>query len=62
MYPRAKVKTDLIDDFMKQYNGKMRMSIGTAPVFILKTGTMGKKERINCVENVINAIYLLIDR
>ena len=60
MYPKAKVATERIDGFMKQYKGNMRMNIGKTPAFLLKTGTMNKKERLKCVENVINEIHLLI--
>lgn len=62
MYPKAKVATERIDGFMKQYKGNMRMNIGKTPAFLLKTGTMNKKERLKCVENVINEIHLLIVR
>lgn len=62
MYPKAKVDTEKIDGFMKQYNGKMRMSITKAPTFILKVKPMNKKERLKCVQSVINDIHLLIVR
>lgn len=62
MYPKAKVDTGRIDDFMKQYHGKMRMSVTKAPAFILKIQPMNKKECLICVESVINDIHLLIDR
>lgn len=62
MYPKAKVDTEKIDGFMKQYNGNMRMSVTKAPTFILKVQPMNKKERLNCVESVINDIHLLIVR
>lgn len=62
MYPQAKVDTEKIDGFMKQYNGKMRMSITKAPTFILQAGPMNQEERLKCVESVINDIHLLIVR
>ncbi len=62
MYPKAKVDTERIDGFMKAYKGKMRMSVTKAPTFILQVKTMNKKERLNCVESVINEIHVLIDR
>ncbi len=62
MYPKAKVDTEKIDSFMKEYNGSMRMNISKTPTFILKVTTMNKNERLNCVENVINAIHHLILR
>lgn len=62
MYPKAQVDTDRIDEFMKQYKGNMRMNVTKDPAFILKVKSMNKKERLNCVESVINAIHLLIVR
>lgn len=62
MYPNAKVDTDRIDEFLKGYKGKMRMNIAKIPTFILQVNTMNKKERLNCVESVINEIHVLIDR
>ena len=62
MYPKAKVNTEKIDTFMKQYNGRMRMDLTKAPAFILRTQPMNRKETLNCVESVINEIHLLIDR
>ena len=59
MYPNAKVDTDRIDEFMKNYNGKMRFDLTKTPTFVLKTTAMNKKERLNCVESVINQIPLL---
>lgn len=62
MYPKAGVNTELIDAFMKRYNGKMRMSVAKAPTFILSIKPMNKEERLNCVESVINDIHGLILR
>lgn len=62
MYPKARVDTEQIDSFMKQYNGKLRMSVTKAPTFILQIRPMNKKERLNCVESVINDIHRLILR
>ncbi len=62
MYPKARVDTEQIDGFMKQYNGKLRMSVTKAPTFILQIRPMNKKERLNCVESVINDIHRLILR
>lgn len=62
MYPDAKVQTERIDSFMKEYKGKMRMDLSKSPTFVLKVKQMNKQERLNCVESVINAIHLLILR
>lgn len=62
MYPKAKVDTEKIDGFMKAYHGDMRMNMTKTPTFILKVKPMNKKERLNCVESVINEIHHLILR
>lgn len=62
MYPKAKVQTEQIDEFMKQYRGKMKMNVTKEPTFVLNVKGINKKERLNCVESVINEVHLLIDR
>lgn len=62
MYPRARVRTEQIDAFMKQYRGRMKMNVAKEPAFLLNVKGVNRKERLNCVENVINEIHLLIDR
>ena len=61
MNPKAKVRVEMIDGFLKQYRGKMKIKPGVQPVFAYDPGPMSKKELIPHVKEVISEIKHLIE-
>ena len=61
MNPRAGVRVELIDGFVKKYQGKMKIRPGVHPVFVYEPGPLSKKELIPHIKNVISEIKHLIE-
>lgn len=62
MNPKAKVKVEEIDGFLKQYRGKMKIKAEANPVFLYQPGDVPKKELILMVKTVISQINQLLEK
>ena len=62
MNPKAKVKVEEIDGFLKQYRGKMKIKAEANPVFLYQPGDVPTKELILMVKNVISQINQLLEK
>ena len=63
MNPRAQVKVEEIDGFLKNYKGTMKIKPGVHPVFVYDPGILQKKDLIATVKNVIFEIKgLLVEK
>ena len=59
MNPRAKVRVEEIDDFLKQYRNKMKIKPEANPVFVFESEGTLKKELLAKVREIIKNIHKL---
>ena len=59
MNPRAKVRVEEIDDFLKQYRNKMKIKPEANPVFVFESEGTFKKELLAKVREIIKNIHKL---
>ena len=59
MNPRAKVRVEEIDDFLKQYRNKMKIKPEANPVFVFESEGTLKKELLTKVREIIKNIHKL---
>ena len=59
MNPRAKVRVEEIDDFLKQYRNKMKIKPEANPIFVFESEGTLKKELLAKVREIIKNIHKL---
>lgn len=62
MNPRAKVRVEEIDGFLKQYRNKMKIKPEANPVFVFESTGIPKKDLLAKVREIIGAIQKLQDK
>lgn len=65
MYPKARVKTECISDFVKSYNGELKFKPEAEPYFIyapFKNQLKGTNNYLNALETVVGSFEQIIDK
>ena len=62
MNPRAKVRVEEIDGFLKQYRNKMKIKLEANPVFVFESTGIPKKDLLAKVREIIGGIQKLQDK
>ena len=62
MNPRAKVRVEEIDGFLKQYRNKMKIKPEANPVFVFESTGIPKKDLLTKVREIIGGIQKLQDK
>ena len=62
MNPRAKVRVEEIDGFLKQYRNKMKIKPEANPVFVFESTGIPKKDLLAKVREIIGKIQKLQDK
>ena len=62
MNPRAKVRVEEIDGFLKRYRNKMKIKLEANPVFVFESTGIPKKDLLAKVREIIGGIQKLQDK
>jgi hypothetical protein len=61
MNPRARVKVEEIDSFVRKYHGQMKIRPGVHPVFQYEPGMVPRKDLPEKINEVISGIKQLLE-